>query len=350
MFASRLLRPPGRQLLSKSSITNPSPVFLPRTRAFHASTPRNAIEDVILYLPHELLQYLHIGLPWYAAIPVTAFIVRGLLVTTAGSYVRSNTARFHALMPLRRAMSLQAGDRVMRKGSFSDPRQANVAVNSEIKKETRALDKRWNCSLWGQVGWTVAQLPLFLVMAEVIRRMSGINTGLLGLGLNAVGLKSSSIVEKTEISDSGAYGADIDATPWFESYGTDIVANPWFDSSLADGGILWFTNLLVADPTHMLGFGVSALMFANIYLSKNGSVGTPNRLQRILRRSMLLVSLAIGPLCIDVPAGLLWYWASSTTSVIVWNVWLDRKYPIVKGFEPCRRQLLTPPPMKMRSR
>ena len=167
--------------------------------------------------------------------------------------------------------------------------------------------------------------------------MSGIKTGLFGMAFHALGLSSYT----TE--DSPLY-------PETSSYGADIASNPWIELSLANAGMPWFPDLLVTDPYHALSYMVSALMFTNIYISKNGSIGTPNRLQRSVRRSMLLVALAIGPLLQDLPAGLLLYWVSSTSSVIVWNLWLDHKYPGAKGFEPCKRKLLLPPPKPVRRR
>lgn len=335
MLASRLLfRQLERQLLSRH-VHSPfhPPVILPRARAFHTSTPRKAALDVFLALPHGMLESIHAaGIPWYATLPISAFVVRGLLVTTLGSYIRSLTSRYMALHPLRHAISLQIRDRLMKTGGFTSPDHAKRAIANEINKEARKLDSRWGCTLRGQVGWTFAQLPLFLAMAEVVRRMCGTKDGLLKMATNAIGLGEEST------SKVGIIGGE---------YAADVALNPWFEPSMATEGMLWFPDLLVADPTGVLPFVVSGIMFTNIYISKNasGNTATASAFSRRLRRGLLFVALLIGPLSQHVPAGLLLYWASSTSSVMLWNVWLDWKYPVVKHlFAPCKRPLLMMPP------
>ena len=262
---------------------------------------------------------IHTQLPWYATIPLAAFIVRGLLVTTAGSYVRALTARYIGTQPVRQALAYQKRNQLMLQGGYSNPKEARTTIASAIKKETSALDKRWDCSIWGQVNWTLAQIPIFFTMAEVIRQMCGTRDGLVGMGLHSLGLKSGAeSVHGVTISDP----------------------NPWFQPSLASEGALWFPDLLSPDP--FLPFIVSGLMFTNIWLSNNGMTANPlqiPRFSRMLKGFLMGLSLMIGPLCQDLPAALTLYWASSTTSVIMWNWWLDRKYPAPRDFMACKRPL-----------
>ncbi|KAF2013844.1 hypothetical protein BU24DRAFT_494237 [Aaosphaeria arxii CBS 175.79] len=330
-----------------TTATTTSPLFRPLARrSFHATAPQNSALDAWLYLPHELLQTLHVALPWYAAIPVSAFLVRGLLVTTLGSRSRSLTSRYVALHPLRQAIGVKVRDQMLRKGGMRGPREAKVAVMKAIRRETGALDRRWRCTLLGSFGWTLLQLPLWFTMTEVVRRMGGFRDGLLRMGMNALGLAG----ENSAGGDAATAAAAAELAG--SSYPRDIVANPWFDATLGHEGMLWFPSLLDADPLGALSYVVSALMFANVYVTKNtaGSVGTePTRFQRMLRRTLLGVSLAIGPLCTDLPAGLLLYWASSTMSVIAWNQYLDWKFPVVRNFGACKRPLLLMPPPKIRS-
>ena len=128
--------------------------------------------------------------------------------------------------------------------------------------------------------------------------------------------------------------------------------NPWFEPSLANEGMLWFPDLLVPDPTGVLPFVVSALMFSNIRLSHSslgkhsrGSVGL-----RWLRYFLMAVSLLIGPLCQHLPAALMLYWASSTTSAMAWNKFLEWKYPAPYDFNACKRPLHNlPAPLQPRA-
>lgn len=325
MLAARLLRQPGRGL-PRHAIP-PLQSVGPRIRAFHASAPRKTgVTDAAIYLPHEMLQILHVGLPWYAAIPMAAFIFRGMLVLTFGSRVRDYASRYVALHPLRMAASIGIRDRLSRKGGFTSPKEAKHAITRAIRQGNKELDKRWKCSLRGQVGWTLSQLPIFLAMQEVIRRMTAAREGLGGMALNALGLKQNGL-------DDGRV------------YSTDIANNPWFEASLANEGMLWFPDLLVPDPTGILPYAVSLAMIVNI--ARNTSMsGNPNEVSRrgrFLRPFLMIVAASIGPICQGLPASLMLYWFSSSCSAMLWNVHLDRKYPMIKGIAPCKRPVVNFP-------
>jgi inner membrane protein COX18 len=313
MLSPQRLRLPARQLLSRRCVP---------ARSFHASAPRrDPVLDAALYLPHEIMSLIHSQVPWYAALPIAAFLTRGVLVTTAGSWARSLTARYIGLQPLRQALAYRKRDEITKQGGFRSPKEAMVTLKKEVKNEVAKLDKRWNVTLWGQINWTFAQIPIFFTMAEVIRQMSGARDGLLALGLSA--FRSG---DNTATTDPAAA----------------VASNPWFEPSLANEGMLWFENLLVPDPTGVLPFAVSGLMFANIYFTNN-TVSTDKSWPNLFRKTLLGVSLLVGPMCQNMPAALMLYWASSTTSVIVWNAWLDWKYPAPKDFTACKRPLLMPP-------
>ena len=320
MISTRLLRPPGRQLLPRSLVVSSHTFSVPRTRAFHASAPRKGgVIDALLYLPHELMNLIHTQLPWYATVPLTAFLIRGILVTTAGSYARALTARYIGTHPVRQALAYQKRNQLMLQGGYSNPQQAKTAVTNAIKKETREFDKRWNCTIWGQAGWSLAQLPIFITMAELIRQMSGSRDGLLGMGLKSLGLKSDTeSLHGVTISDP----------------------SPFFQPTLANEGMLWFPDLLLPDP--FLPYVVSGLMFTNLWLSKNSLQSDPSKapkLTRVIRGTLMGVSLLIGPMCQGLPSALMLYWAGSTSSVMIWNFWLDWRHPAPKDFAACKRPL-----------
>lgn len=313
-------------MLCRAPIAPLKPTLNPRKRNFHATAPRkNGAIDAFLYLPHEMISHLHNYLPWYATLPLSAFLIRGLLVTTAGSYARALMARYIGTHPVRQAIAYQKRNELMQRGGYSNPKEARTAITKAVKKETQELDKRWNCTIYGQLSWTLAQIPIFFTMAEVIRQMCGTRDGLLGIALRNLGLRSGTeTVHGVTLSDP----------------------NSWFQPSLAEEGMLWFPDLLVADP--FLPFVVSGLMFTNVYLSKNTASADPSAaptFTRAVRLGLMGASLMIGPMCQDLPAALMLYWAGSTGSVILWNFWLDWRYPAPRGFAACKRplQLLDPP-------
>ncbi|CAO2658743.1 Nn.00g064660.m01.CDS01 [Neocucurbitaria sp. VM-36] len=321
MLSTRLLRQPACQLASRSTVTTQVSRCRPSVRGFHASTPRqDPLLDAVLYLPHEMISLIHTAVPWYAAIPLTAFITRGVLVTTAGAWARSLMARYIGLHPLRQALAFQKRDEILRKGNFRHPKEAVQLVKKEVKEITAQLDKRWNVTLRGQIGWTFAQIPIFFAMAETIRQKCGARDGLLGMGFSA--FKS---------DEAAASASEVANT-----------TSRWFEPSLANEGMLWFQDLLLPDPTGALPFVVSGLMFANIYITKN-TVNSDAKWPNAIRKTLLGVALLIGPMCQQLPAALLLYWAGSTSSVMLWNAWLDWKYPAPRGYTACRRPLQLPP-------
>jgi inner membrane protein COX18 len=316
MLSATLLRRPARQWFPATPLRgHTSP------RAFHASAPRqDPVLDAVLYLPHEMMNFIHTGVPWYATIPLTAFVVRGLLVTTAGARARSLTARYIGLQPLREALAFQKRDEILRSGNFRTTQEANTFVKKEVKHQMAHLDNRWSVTLRGQVAWTLVQIPIFFAMAESIRQKCAARDGLLGMGLSAFrGVDAEPAVVNAAVTTSG-----------------------WFEPSLANEGMMWFQDLLVPDPTGTLPFIASGIMFANIYITKN-TVENEARWPSVIRKLLLGVALCVGPLCQNLPAALMLYWASSTSSVMFWNAWLDWKYPAPRGFTACKRPLHIPP-------
>jgi inner membrane protein COX18 len=321
MLSSGLLRRPACQLASLRLARPSSPKRRHTLRAFHASAPRqDPVLDAVLYLPHEMMNMIHTSVPWYAAIPLTAFITRAALVTTFGAWARSLMARYIGLHPLRQALAFQKRDEILKRGNFRSPKEATLVVKKEVNDVVAKLDKRWNVTLAGQIGWTFAQIPIFFAMAETIRQKCAAREGLMGLGFSAF---------RSEDAQTAVGEVAVNTSKWFEP-------------SLATEGMLWFPDLLIPDPTGVLPFLVSGLMFTNIYTTKN-SVESGASWPLAIRRVLLGVSLLVGPLCQNLPAALMLYWASSTTSVMLWNAWLDWRYPAPRGFTACKRPLQMPP-------
>jgi inner membrane protein COX18 len=322
MLSTRL-RQPVSQLLSRTSAAPSVTRCRPPARAFHASAPRHdPVLDAVLYLPHELMNLIHTGVPWYAALPLTAFVTRSILVTTAGSWARALMARYIGLHPLRQALGFQKRDEILRRGNFRHPKEAIILVKKEVKDEVKRLDARWRVSLAGQISWTFAQIPIFFAMAEAIRQKCAARDGLLAMGFSAFG-------DGGETAGTGV--AELAVT-----------GSRWFDPALAHEGMLWFPDLLVPDPTGVLPFISSALMFANIYFTRN-TVNSDANWPNAIRIVLLGVALLVGPLCQNMPAALMLYWASSTTSVMLWNEWLEWRYPAPRGYVACKRPLQMPP-------
>lgn len=325
----------------------------------------------MLYLPHEMMALIHTQVPWYAAIPASAFLLRAALVTSFGTWARSLMARYIGLQPLRQALARQKRDQVLKQmhkeGGARSPKEAKQRTMGEVKRVVTELDNRWKVTLRGQISWTLIQIPVFFTMAEVIRKMCGARDGLLALTASSLkGVKewfgarapdsASADVASDAVATSDALSAPDavsiasalhDTTVPMHADGLAAMStSPFFEPSLATEGMLWFPNLILPDP--FLPFIVSGLMFSNIYFTKNAPTSEKNW-PNAIRRVLLGVSLLIGPLCQNLPAGLMLYWAGSTTSVMFWNKWLDWKYPAPSDSTACKRPLQMPPATKSKA-
>ena len=94
MLSLRPLRQPAYLCLSRSTIRLPPSRITLRSRAFHATARREDVSALLLTLPHSLLTTLHEVMPWYAAIPASAFVFRGILLWAIGIRSREMTVRF----------------------------------------------------------------------------------------------------------------------------------------------------------------------------------------------------------------------------------------------------------------
>jgi inner membrane protein COX18 len=277
-------------------------------------------------------------------------------------------ARYIGLQPLRQALAYQKRDEAMKSmfkaGGVRTPKEATRRTMQGVKQAVRELDSRWKVTLKGQIGWTLIQIPIFFTMAEVIRKMCGARDGLLALTTSSLKGIKEKLTGQTATTTDASTGIDAmdasdaswspDALSVASAYNdtasaanvdglANLATSPFFEPSLATEGMLWFTDLTMPDP--FLPFIVSGLMFSNIYFTKNAPTDERNW-SNALRRVLLGVSLLIGPLCQNLPAGLMLYWAGSTSSVMFWNKWLDWKYPAPRDFTACKRPLQMPPTMK----
>ncbi|PVI07763.1 hypothetical protein DM02DRAFT_608374 [Periconia macrospinosa] len=319
MSPLRSLRQPTYFHLSRNTIRLPPSQITLRSRAFHATARREDVTAVFLSLPHSLLTALHEVMPWYAAIPASAVVMRGLLLWGLGLRSREVTVRFIGTEPLRNALRHQKIYEMRNEPVAEDTSKDMKNIQAALKKEVRQLDRRWDCSLRKQLVWGISSLPVYLVMSEVIRRMGDMKNGILGMMWIGMGLKD----------------------PDTSLHGVSLGTNEWYEPTFATEGMLWFPNLLEPDPNGYLPFIVSALMLFNV-LTKGGKVqfrADPGPIQRAVRGVLIVVSLSVGVVCQEVPAGLMLYWATSTSTVILSNWFMDIKYPVPKGLNRCKRRL-----------
>ena len=323
--------------------------------------------DQAVTLAHTALTTLHTatGTPWYLTIPLFSLTINLLTRLPATLYSHQLTIRRAKLTPVLRAWGAAVG-RVL--ASNPPPATQGLMLKREAfmvryAKMARQVEKEVY-QRWGVQGWrfwvpSLAVFPVWLVGIEALRRMCGGPRGLVG-----------SLILGFGRGEAGAAGAAAGSTATAESAATasqnavDVAVTadpsalvPWADPSMTTEGALWFTNLTVADPYHILPLALSAVLIGNM-LPRNtsglrtlfhtnltpseqnslaGPAGRALRWRLRLRRALLVFAAAVGPLTMDLPAALHLYWLSSAaltwaeTSLLAW--WR----PIPKAPSPARK-------------
>lgn len=181
------------------------------------------------------------------------------------------------------------------------------------------------------------QLPIWLLMVETLRGMAGTRKGLLGLML-PTGL-AKSVNELDTAPELAAAGMPEAGVVGSELIGEKSVVEAVVpvEPSLATEGMLWFPDLMAADPMLLLPFMLSATLFLNIYSGQQrgipGVAMTKGRIR--IMRALGVVALAAGPLTLQMPTAMLLYWVSSGVLAYGQNLLIDYYMPVKSPVKPC---------------
>ena len=101
------------------------------------------------------------------------------------------------------------------------------------------------------------------------------------------------------------------------------------EQSFATEGVLWFPNLFLPDPTIILPFILSGVVFACVHHNSKviRSAETDKTLIAGIRREMNILklgSLAVVPATLLFPSPMLLYWITSALCGLVWDIILYR--------------------------
>lgn len=275
--------------------------------------------------------------PWYLSIPLVA-LVTNATIRTPVTLLSIGTARRRArLAPLIQAQTAMVGLGLRKKKT---PNPVEMLANI-TQKRTKQLYQNLGETGRGTFWASLLSVPVFLSNIEVLRRMCGGPRGLFGrLLLGSPTTDDNITVPTTEPGELVASASS--------SVQQAITVEP----ALADGGCLWFPNLLEADPYHILPFAVSAMMVFNLLPASIAGVrnlfglepsrgqvsgSTASRTGMAFQRAMLLLSLSLGPITMDLPAAIHLYWFSSSASTFLINKGLRKLNRVPKNsIEPCR--------------
>lgn len=352
-----------------------SHIFPSRIRLSAASQRRNfGAADAAGYLlkgSELLITSVHevTATPWFISLPLVAVVVSAIIRVPLTLYTQSTQRRKAKLAPLIQAQYAQIGLGLRRKAVPNVMERVTKAVKTRSKKMFEAFAVNETRSLWGGL----ISLPVFLSNLEVIRTMCGGPRGLLGSLL--YGWQGRNAAPRTP-SDTAAAGTTMSSTtpstglepPVAEitsptgisdlasSTTTPEVLNPLtLEPSFATGGCLWFPDLLVPDPYRILPFAVSGLLLMHLIPETEAELrnlfgmrppagsrrniviaGGRSRGSLALRRALIVVALAIGPVTMDMPVALHLYWASSVGCSLVVTKGVKRLLPIPRvPVKPC---------------
>lgn len=208
-------------------------------------------------------------------------------------------------------------------------------TKADMREKRSQIYGRWGCGLWKN--WLPAiQLPIWLLMVETLRGMAGTRKGLLGLMLPAgIAGDVNELDAAPELAAAGIPEAGFGAELVGEKNIAGVVVP--IEPSLATEGMLWFPDLMAADPMLLLPFILSGTLFLNIYSGQQrglpGVAMTQGRIR--MMRVLGVVALAAGPLTLQIPTAMLLYWVSSGMLAYGQNLLIDCYMPVKSPVKPC---------------
>ena len=206
------------------------PSYVPYTSGFHTTSPR-PFPDVFL-VARGLLENIHgiEGLPWSASIPFTALFVFAFTRGPIATYLQIVLRRQRDLEPHLHKVRLKLKKTVMRVDTEKTVAERVARVDVLYEDACTAVHKPHNCQHWKL--WLLGiKFPVWCVMMETIRRMTGTEKGFIDLVRSAMGKR-----DFLGFSEPSAF----------------------VEPSFATEGPLWFSNLQQVDPYLILPFILSA--------------------------------------------------------------------------------------------
>ena len=293
--------------------------------------------DAAVYEATQLITTLHTvtGTPWYITIPVAALAVNLAVRLPVTIYSRKLERKRTRLTPLFWAWNSRHTEDVLR----TNPGKPMAELRKAIQKKTLASERRISKD-HGVQAWKIHYLgsivafPFFITVIQGVRRLCGAGGGLFSLFSNPLpkwmtgkedggeGASTEATLAQNHPVEPSSSSTDASsqaiaapsATP--EPLGSDLLG---YEPSLSTGGCLWFPDLTVPDPTHALPLMLSAAMLY-VVLPRNldhtrrllDPTATDLGWRTRFHRALLVISLALGPLTMHLPAALHLYWITST--------------------------------------
>ncbi|KAK0389879.1 hypothetical protein NLU13_3452 [Sarocladium strictum] len=255
----------------------------------HNSTILNGLGSCVAATAESLSAVHTAGLPWYIVLPLVATSLNFTIRLPAQWFGRYYRLRRAETRPLKSAWMANAIRVNMMKN------QGKASLSPDLlrpMRETRRINKDFGVSAWKSWGAALGPMVPFVLVSEAVRRLADSPMTWLGrkLGLD----RFLDLVEP----------------------GTSSLT----DHSLSEGGLLWFTDLMAADPygglplicALTLGWSswtrLSADRLRELLSVDDRSMNSLQRARNALGRVLLVIPLF--PLLFwNLPSAIFLYWA-----------------------------------------
>lgn len=265
--------------------------------------------------------------------------------------------------------------------------EPSVEIMKRMERTSKRLLKQWGCQPWKQFVPFLA-FPGWLVGIEALRRLCSGPVGLLGTFLGRRDADSTKEAAETVTGTRGTsetvMAQAAETTQQAVSPATEGIAEATSTTTTADltntllpdflspylqhamptsmEGMLWFPDLLAADPHYLLPGLLSLVMFLNV-MPRNragwhrlltprasnaeglnphniGEHASRIKLQKDvglrMQRALLVLTFCVGPMTANLPAALHLYWiATSLTSNVITSV-VAAKMPLPPSLGPAK--------------
>ncbi|KAI0401489.1 hypothetical protein F4802DRAFT_423735 [Xylaria palmicola] len=317
-------------------------------RCFHWQSAAGTAIDTT----QSLILGLHgaTGLPWFLTIPLVALAVGTVARLPFSAYNQRILRHRAALGPVLQAWSARIQRDVHREGVAPGRRLAEA--RSRQDRATNRIYGKLGLQQWRLYGSTLG-FPVWLLAIDAVRRLCGGPRGLLGsliMGAPSGPAETAAAATTGTVADSAALDAGSAAVgSVVETVRTAVV-----DASLTYEGCLWFTDLTVSDPYHILPLALSAALTYNLVpktkseftdrvrvvmgrlpksaqaqtLAGDEKVAVATRAQSTLYLAMVGLAVLVGPLTMDLPAALHLYWLSSSLTNALFAKGLSHFMPV----------------------
>ncbi|KAJ3103312.1 Cytochrome c oxidase assembly protein cox18, mitochondrial [Physocladia obscura] len=235
-------------------------------------------------------------MPWWAAV-ITGTVAFRLAFTLPVAVVqRHRVLRLtRVVLPVLRAWELTIKrSHILCHGPLASALD-DAKSPHQLKEKASQLYKQYNCHPTTTFLLPWIQIPLFLSVSLAIRRLAGLplpfhsNAKETNQSIETVGLNNGTVTTNFDSTVVPSFNTATDALA--------VVPIDGFDS----GGIMWFIDLSVPDPTILLPIIIGALHLTNIELHTS-TILNPTPRQRAVKLLFQSVSILVVPIATQVSA------------------------------------------------